>query len=77
MTTDEVQKLLHAAPFVPFTVYLPSNHAFRIEHPDFATLSRGGRILAVSTEGDAFNLVDLMLATHVETHPPAPQATQS
>lgn len=77
MTTEEVRNLLTASPFVPFTVYLPTNRAFRVEHPDFATLSRGGRILAVSTEGDAFALVDLMLATHVETHPPAQQSAQA
>jgi hypothetical protein len=71
MTTDEVRNLLDAAPFIPFTIYLPSNHAYKIDHPDFATLSRGGRILAVTMEGDAFVMIDLMLATHIETHPPA------
>jgi len=74
MTTEEVRNLLHASPFVPFTIYVPADRAFRVEHPDFATLSRGGRILALSTEGDAFVLVDLMLATRIETHPPGLQA---
>lgn len=76
MTTEGVRQLLHAAPFVPFTIFLPANNAYRIEHPDFATISKGGGVMAVSLEGDAFALIDLMLATHIETHPPISTASQ-
>ncbi len=75
MTTEGVRHLLHAAPFVPFTIFLSANKAYRVEHPDFAFISKGGGIMAVSLEGDAIALIDLMLATHIETHPPVPTAT--
>jgi hypothetical protein len=77
MTTEGVRQLLHAAPFVPFTIFLPANKSYRIEHPDFATISKGGGVMAVSLEGDAFALIDLMLATHIETHPTASNAIQN
>lgn len=33
--------------------------------------------MAVSLEGNAFALIDLMLATHIETHPTASNAIQN
>lgn len=69
MTNAEVQQLLHSAPFVPFTIHLANGSSFKIDHPDFATLSRAGQVLAVNTQGNAFALIDLLLATHLETHP--------
>lgn len=70
MTTDEMKRLLHGSPFVPFTIFLAGGENHKVDHPDFATLSRGGRILAISLEDEeAFALVDVMLATHIVTHP--------
>ena len=75
MTTDGVRQLLQTAPFVPFTIFVSASKSYRVEHPDFAFISKGGGIMAVSLEGDAVALIDLMLATHIETHPPVPTAT--
>ena len=77
MTTEGVRQLLHAAPFVPFTLLLPANKSYRVEHPDFAFISKGGGVLALSLEGDAVALIDLLLATHIETHPPVSTAIQN
>jgi hypothetical protein len=72
MTSQEVKELLHGAPFVPFTIFLSNGRSFRVDHHDVATLSKAGQVLAISLEGNAFALVDLLQATHVETHPPQP-----
>jgi hypothetical protein len=69
MTADQVKTLLHAAPFEPFSVHLADGKSYLIDHPDFAMLTRGGRIMVVAIADDAAAHVDLMLATRVETHP--------
>ena len=69
MTNDEVRKLLEDAPFMPFSIHTAGGKSFKIEHPDFAILTRGGRILVLEMESEARAFIDVMLATHIETHP--------
>ena len=66
-----IQKLLHAAPFAPCTVHVADGKTFHIEHPDFAALTQGGRLLFVSTEGDDFELIDVFLITRIESTQPS------
>ncbi len=66
MTDETVRELLHAAPFVPFTIYMTDGQSYWIDHPDFATLSRGGNTLYVNTQGERFARLDLRLATRIE-----------
>jgi hypothetical protein len=67
-----IQKLLHAVPFVPFTVHVADGKSFEIRHPDFAALTQGGRLLFVSTEGDSFELIDVFLITRLQSMEPSP-----
>ena len=67
-----IQKLLHAVPFVPFTVHVADGKSFEIRHPDFAALTQGGRLLFVSTEGDNFELIDVFLITRLQSMEPSP-----
>ncbi len=67
MSADELRRLLGAVPFRPFTVYLPSEKAFRIPHSDFALLTPNGRTFIVSQEqSDAVDILDVPLITRVE-----------
>jgi len=69
MTTDELKQLLQGSPFRPFTVYLSSEKAFSIQHPEFAVLTPKGRTLIVLHAGDeAFDLIDVPLIERVEVH---------
>lgn len=66
MTDETVRDFLHAAPFVPFTIFMMDGQSYLIDHPDFATLSRGGDIVVINTQGNRFAWVDLALATRIE-----------
>ncbi|MDQ3622864.1 MAG: hypothetical protein M3463_10295 [Verrucomicrobiota bacterium] len=67
MTADQIEELLHATPFVPFTISMANGRKLTVDHPDFASLSRGQRVLVVNEEGDVYSIFDLLLATRVET----------
>ena len=73
MVALAVRNLLHAAPFVPFTVYVADGRAIRVRHPDFATLTQGGGLLIVNTGEDDFEIINVSLITRLEsTEAPAP-----
>ncbi|MSU50360.1 MAG: hypothetical protein EXS37_14950 [Opitutus sp.] len=69
MSADQIDEILQANPFVPFTLHLASGRKYRVDHPDFAMLTRGRHVLTVGLEGDAVALVDLLLVSDLETHP--------
>jgi hypothetical protein len=48
--------LLHADPFVPFTIFMGSRHELRIQHPSTVTW-RGG--VPIVEDGSGFTLVNL------------------
>ena len=67
MSADEIRSLLRATPFRPFTVYLPSDKSFSVQHPDFAVLTPPGRTMIVfHTEDNGFDLLEVPLITRVE-----------
>jgi hypothetical protein len=49
--TDEVRKLLHAEPFVPFVIKTSDGKQYRVKHPDYVAISpKGGRITVYANE---------------------------
>jgi hypothetical protein len=49
--TDEVRKLMHAEPFVPFVVKTSDGKQYRVKHPDYVAISpKGGRITVYADE---------------------------
>ncbi|MDQ3624997.1 MAG: hypothetical protein M3463_21370 [Verrucomicrobiota bacterium] len=72
MTADAIRNLLHATPFAPFSVHVAHRKSLHIEHPEFATLARGGRLLFVNTEGDGIERAEAMLITRVNGALPEP-----
>ena len=73
MTPNVIRELLHATPFKPFTVHAADGKAIRVTHPDYATLTQGGRMFFVNTKDDDFEWLDVFLITRVESS--APQQT--
>jgi len=64
MHAENLRQLLQATPFIPFTVHLVSDQSYLVDHPDFATLTRGGRTLIVNVpggQGEKVNLLDTAL----------------
>jgi len=75
MTADSVRKLLHAVPFVPFSIQLANGVILRVPHSDFALLTQGGRTLIIHTEGEDFEIVDVMLVTNINVEREAEPAS--
>jgi hypothetical protein len=49
--TDEVRKLIHAEPFVPFLIKTSDGKHYRVKHPDYVAISpKGGRIVVFADE---------------------------
>lgn len=69
MTIEEVRKLVHRAPFQPFTVHLADGSSVLVPHPDFIALSGAGRTVVVTApDSSSFEIIDLLLATKLEIH---------
>jgi hypothetical protein len=65
MTIDQIRTLHQAKPFKPFTFHVADGASYEVRHPENLLQSLGGRTLAVSTEGDAVVIIDLLLVTRV------------
>lgn len=61
MTSEALLKLVHAQPFRPFTVRLPSGKEIAVVHPDFISISASGRRATIETIDDDFEMVDVLL----------------
>lgn len=66
MTIEQFRKAQQARPFRPYTLCLTSGKRIRVASPKFVAVSPGGRTIAVATEDDAFDVVDLLLVEAIE-----------
>lgn len=69
MHADTIKEHLHAQPFQPFTVHTVSGESYLIDHPDFASLSRGGRTITINPpggEGERVRVLDTALIERLE-----------
>lgn len=60
MTIDEVRKCYTAQPFRPFCLHLDDGREFKIDHPEFISMSRVGRTVAVADIDGTFEIIDLL-----------------
>ncbi len=65
MTIDQIRTLHQAKPFKPFTIHVADGAEYEVQHPENMLQSAGGRTLAVSTQGDAVVIIDLLLVTRI------------
>ena len=70
MIAEDLKQLLRAQPFQPFTLYLASEKAFGVRHPEFASLSPQGRTLIIWRQRGGFDLLDVALIARVEIQKP-------
>ena len=69
MHVETIQEILHAQPFQPFTVHTVSGESYLVDHPDFVSLTRGGRSIYLNIpggEGERVRIVDTALIERVE-----------
>ena len=69
MTPDQLYRLLHTVPFIPFRVHVAADpKSYDVPHPDFAMLTQKKRVLAVALPNkDAVHLISVPLITKIET----------
>ena len=71
MTIEQLANVLHGQPFRPFTIHMGDGRAFYVKHPDFLSRSETGRTVIVHGPEESFSVLDLLLVTELEVHPPA------
>ncbi|MEM6458839.1 MAG: hypothetical protein AAF710_05550 [Planctomycetota bacterium] len=70
MTIEQFKNVLHASPFRPFTIHTADGRVFMVKHRDFVSRSPSGRTVIVHSEDDSFSVLDLLLVSELEVHPP-------
>ncbi len=70
MTVEQLRNVHGAKPFRPFTVRMGDGRSFRVDHPEFLSRSPSGRTIVVHQPDDSFGVLDLLLVTELEVHPP-------
>ena len=76
MTVEQLKNVHGAKPFRPFTVHMGDGRSFRVDHPEFLSRSQSGRTVVVHQPGESFSVLDMLLVTELEVHPP-PQASRA
>ena len=70
MTIEKLREVVHANPFVPFTIHLADGRNVPVAHADFVAFSPTGRSACVfHGPADASSFIDVMLVTTLELRP--------
>ena len=71
MRTENLQEVIHAAPFRPFAFCLADGTRVDVPHPDFIAHPPGGRTAVVVGQDERLHIIDVMLVDKIEIGPPA------
>jgi hypothetical protein len=71
MTVEQLKNVHGARPFRQFTIHMGDGRAFRVDHPEFLSRSPSGRTIIVHQPDDSFSVLDMLLVTELEVHPPS------
>jgi hypothetical protein len=77
MIADDIRTLLNAQPFQPFTLYMASEKAYTVPHPEFASLSPRGRTLILWRQKGGYDQLDVQLIARVEVQSSPGKGTMS
>mgnify|MGYP005846025879 CR=1 FL=1 len=61
MVADTIGEALRAQPLRTFTTRMVGGREYRIDHPELAALSPGGRVLVVFTTADGAVTIDTLM----------------
>jgi len=71
--TADIRKLVHSAPFVPFTIHLADGGHLRVPTVDHIAVSpKGGRVAVFGDEEDYNILSSLLISRVAVDREPAP-----
>ena len=66
MRIENLQEVIHAAPFRPFTLCLADGSHVEVPHPDFIAHPPGARTAVVVGRDESLHFVDVMLVTKIQ-----------
>ena len=64
---DQIASLLHASPFVPFTVLTSSGESFHVPHPDHALISPKGTRVTIYNDNETAAMLTVFHIAGVKT----------
>lgn len=67
MKIEQLQAMLEASPFLPFSLILPNGEKLKVPHPDFAWIHPGRRNVVVALKGDIVRIVNWQMIAAIET----------
>lgn len=71
MTTEQLQRAIRRAPFVPFTLRVADGQQIDVNHPEIIAHAPGMRTAAVALPDGTIEILDLLLVTGLVVHEPA------
>jgi hypothetical protein len=77
MTVEQLKNGHGAKPFRPFTVHMGDGRSFRVDHPEFLSRSQSGRTIVVHQPDEGFRVLDMLLVTELEMHPPVDSSCEA
>jgi hypothetical protein len=66
MTIEQLRRFHTTRPFRPFDIYLADGRQIRVDHPEILASSPTGRTIAVYSDPEAAEIIDLLLVTSIK-----------
>jgi hypothetical protein len=63
--TADIRKLMHAAPFVPFTIHLADGGQLRVPTVDHVAISPAGGRVIVFSDDDTHDVLSALLISRI------------
>jgi hypothetical protein len=76
MTTETLQRFIHAIPFQPFVIHLADSREVAVPRSDFIAHAPGTRTVVVTYTDNSVEVIDLLLVTSLDTGIPQPAVPQ-
>jgi len=71
---EDIRKLAHSAPFVPFTIYTADGGAMRVATTDHIAFPPGGKRILVFSDAHDYTFIRATLVTRVTIESDSEQA---
>ena len=66
MRTENLQEVIHAAPFRPFALSMADGTRIDVPHPDFIAHPPGARTAVVVGSDESLHIIDVMLVSKID-----------
>ena len=72
MRAENLQELIHAAPFRPFELVLANGARVLVSHPEWILHPKGARTAVVMRLDESVRIIDVGLVLELDLAPPIP-----